>query len=132
MSMTKIRLAIALFHFFVCSAVISSSAQAIPITGTVVLSGSVTGSGTGPDADYAKNYSGPSTVTATYIIAGKTDASGKVVFDPTGSTVTFKDKKWNWSTLSIPITSIVGDLGKDQLMENGVIMENGVKSTIDP
>ncbi len=84
-------------------------AVAMPITGTVLLSGNV--AATGPA--HAQDYAGADSVTITYTIQGKLDANGKMVFDPVGSKVTVTDSNYHWTTLEIPITLVTGDLSTD-------------------
>lgn len=87
----------------------AASALAMPITGTVLLSGNV--AATGPT--HAQDYAGADSVTVTYTIQGKLDANGKMVFDPVGSKVTVTDSNFHWTTLEIPITLVTGDLAND-------------------
>jgi hypothetical protein len=106
MRKTKVTLLFALMLFVADGVFFKSKTQAFPIDGTIALPGDVTGSGTGPDANHAMGYSGSTTVTATYTIKGKLDPAGKEEFDPEGSTVTFKDARYDtWTTEPIPITS---------------------------
>jgi len=81
------------------------------IFGQIAISGSVLGTGSGDvfpgsgsPSDYANRYSGPDTVTATYIVHYDIDSNGQVqLFDD--SIVKFTDSKNKWSTSVIKITS---------------------------
>ncbi|MCP4687286.1 MAG: hypothetical protein GY859_04500 [Desulfobacterales bacterium] len=84
------------------------------ISGSVTLTGEVTGSGKGP-LDHSSNYSGKYSISVKYSIETKKDSKGKVVFDLATSTANFTDSKWKWTTLEIPIREIKGDPGTGKI-----------------
>ena len=84
-----------------------------PIEGKATLDGETVGTGEGPN-DHAHTYSGKEEIEVEYRIA-VTTKDGKPVFDPAGSTVVFRSKKWKFETPRIPITGITGDPAKRKI-----------------
>lgn len=92
--------------------VFTTCAYAIPITGSISLPGNITA--TGPQ--HAQSYAGPTTVTANYTIQRTTDSSGHVIFNPTGSTLTFTDSQFNWTTSPIQVSNVIWDLSNNEIL----------------